>query len=96
MTELKHGTWFPGISEGMWGWQKRVLESGIGWKLISKSLWALQDVTLIDSKGPQPTLPSSQINVLSLPAALFYIGLHPFVCHHSLILFRVSDRCIKE
>jgi len=31
--------------EVVWGWQKRVLESGMGQKLISKSLWVLQDVT---------------------------------------------------
>ena len=32
MTEFEHGTWFLGISEVVWGWQKRVLESGMGWK----------------------------------------------------------------
>src|SRR5882724_10348886 len=46
MTEFKHRTWFPGILEIMWGWQKRVLESRMGRKLISKSLWVLWDITL--------------------------------------------------
>ena len=45
MTKFEHSTWFPGISEVMWGWWKRVLESGMGQKLISKSLWVLRDVT---------------------------------------------------
>jgi len=46
MTEFKRGTWCPGISEVMWGWRKWVLESGMGWKHISTSLWALRDITL--------------------------------------------------
>ena len=41
MTEFEHGTWCLGISEVMWGWQKWLLESRMGWKLISTSLWAL-------------------------------------------------------
>jgi len=45
MTEFECGTWCPGILEVVWGWQKWVLESRMGWKLISMSLWALQDVT---------------------------------------------------
>jgi len=45
MTKFECGTSFPGISEVVWGWQKRVLESGMGQKLISKSLWVLQDIT---------------------------------------------------
>jgi len=36
----------PGISKVVWGWQKWLLESRIGWKLINKSLWVLWDVTL--------------------------------------------------
>jgi len=31
----------PGISEVMWGWQKGLLESGMGWKCISGGLWVL-------------------------------------------------------
>ena len=46
MTKFKHGTWFLGISEVVWGWQKWVLESRMGCKLISTSLWVLQDVTV--------------------------------------------------
>jgi len=46
MTEFEHGTWVLGISEVMWGWQKRVLESRTGQKLISKSFWVLWDVTV--------------------------------------------------
>jgi len=46
MTKFEHGTWFPGILEVMWGWRKWILESRLGWKLISMSLWVLQDVTL--------------------------------------------------
>ena len=38
-------TGFLGISEVMWGWWKRELESRMGWKHISKSLWVLWDVT---------------------------------------------------
>ena len=39
-TEFKCRTWFPGISEVMWGWQKWVLEYGMGWKFISMAiLW---------------------------------------------------------
>ena len=44
-TKFKHVTWFPGISEVMWGWQKRVLESRMGQKHISDGLWVLWDVT---------------------------------------------------
>jgi len=45
MTEFECRTWFLGISEVMWGWWKRELESRMGWKHISKSLWVLWDVT---------------------------------------------------
>ena len=37
----------PGISEVVWGWWKGLLESGIGWKLISNSLCVLWDITLL-------------------------------------------------
>ena len=46
MAEFKCRTWFPGISEVVWEWWKWVLESGMGQKLFSTSLWALQDVTV--------------------------------------------------
>ena len=46
ITEFKHGTWFPGILEVVWGWQKWILEYGLGQKLISTSLWVLQDITV--------------------------------------------------
>src|SRR5882724_10417807 len=45
MTEFECGTWFPGISEVVWGWWKWVLESRMGQKLISMSLWVLWDIT---------------------------------------------------
>ena len=35
----------PVISEVMWGWWKRVLESRMGQKCISDGLWVLWDVT---------------------------------------------------
>jgi len=38
-----------GISEVVWGWWNWLLESGIGWKLTSESLWALQHVTALQS-----------------------------------------------
>jgi len=46
MTKFECRTWFPGISEVVWGWRKWVLESRMGQKLISTSLWALQDLTV--------------------------------------------------
>src|SRR5882724_11128393 len=46
MTKFEHGTWFPGILEVVWGWQKWILEYGLGQKLISTSLWVLQDITV--------------------------------------------------
>ena len=45
-TKFECRTWCLGISEVMWGWQKWVLESRMGWKLISTSLWELWDVTV--------------------------------------------------
>ena len=33
-TKFEHGNLVPGISEVMWGWQKWLLESGMGQKLI--------------------------------------------------------------
>ena len=45
-TAFELGNVVLGISEVMGWWWKGLLESGIGQKLISKSLWALQDVTL--------------------------------------------------
>ena len=34
MTNFEHRTWCPGILEVMWGWQKWVLESRMGCKLL--------------------------------------------------------------
>ena len=44
-TKFEHGNMVPGISEVIWGWKKGLLESGIGQKLISNSLWVLWDLT---------------------------------------------------
>src|SRR5882724_8945033 len=46
MTEFEHRTWFPGILEVVWGWWKWVLESRMGRKLVSMSLWVLLDITV--------------------------------------------------
>ena len=46
MTEFECGAWFLGILEVAWGWRKWVLESRMGWKLVSMSLWEFQDVTV--------------------------------------------------
>jgi len=45
MTKFECRTWFPGISEVVWGGGKGYWNPGMGWKLISKCLWVLQDVT---------------------------------------------------
>src|SRR5882724_7015617 len=34
-TKFEHGNLVPGILEVVWGWWKWLLESGMGWKLIS-------------------------------------------------------------
>jgi len=60
MTEFECRTWFPGISEVMWGWRKRVLESGMGQKCISDGLWMLRDVTMnyiVTQSSPSETIP---------------------------------------
>src|SRR5882724_7721857 len=44
-TEFKHGNVVLGISEVIWGWWKRLLESRMCQKHISNGLWVLQDVT---------------------------------------------------
>jgi len=46
-TEFECGTWFPGILEVMWGWWKRIIESGLGRKHISDALWVLWDILLM-------------------------------------------------
>ena len=37
-TEFEHGNLVPGISEVIWMWQRWLLESGMGQKLVSNCL----------------------------------------------------------
>src|SRR5882724_11434651 len=65
MTEFESGNWFPAILEVVWGWWKWVLESGMGRKLISMSLWVLWDITWHGTFKLLPYQSQSSMDLLS-------------------------------
>ena len=55
-TKFEHGNLVLGILEVIWMWQRWLLESGMGQKLISNCLWVLWDVTVFPPQGSHPKI----------------------------------------
>ena len=55
-TKFKCKNLVQGISEVEWRWNRWLLESGKGWKLISNCLWVLWDITVFPPQGSHPDI----------------------------------------